>query len=192
MPQTPPTTEDVQAPRLARVVKATTIERDGLERGRIWVEAYLPFDAAAFAEFTRLAVQLGAGGPANYRAAAASDPALARRALDPIDSHGEAMLPADLEALADRFIRESRKIDVQHDESARQGVHLVGSFVNGPEIASPHYFPGAWVTVLDVEPWTPEFQAIKAGTLNAVSFQAYVRKVPIVPLVQAAQAAPAT
>lgn len=162
-----------------RVVKAVTSGRPGMEEGRIWVEAYLPFDPAAFQAFTRKALELG-GGAAGYRAAALVDPELARRALEPIDAHGEAMLPADLEALADRFLVQSRRVDVQHDEVARAGVHVVGSFVNGPEIASPNFWPGAWIVVLKVESWTPEFQAIKAGTLNAVSFQAYVRKVPIV------------
>jgi len=171
-----PVTRPVHA---ARVAKTATVTRDGMEEGRIWVEAYLPFDAAAFAAFTRKALELG-GGSDGYRLAADADPALARKALDPIDSHGEAMLPVDLETLADSFLIQSRKIDVMHDEQARAGVHVVGSFLNTDEIASPHYFPGSWVTVLKVEPWTPEFKAIKAGTLNAVSFQAVVSKVPIV------------
>lgn len=149
-----------------------------MEEGRIWVEAYLPFDPPSFSAFTALAVKLG-GGAEGFTAAAAQDPELASKALTPIDAHGEAMLPADLRALADGFMVESRKIDVNHDEQARAGVHVVGAFVNGPEIESPHYWPGAWVVELKAAPWTPEYLAIKAGTLNAVSFQAIVKKVPI-------------
>lgn len=163
----------------SRVVKAETVTRDGMEQGRVWVEAYLPFDPGAFAAFTRKALELG-GGAEGYRAAMAAAPELARKALEPIDSHGEAMLAEDLEALADAFLVESRKVDVQHDEQARAGVSVVGSFLNGPEVGSPNFYPGAWVVVLKVEPWTPEFKAIKAGTLNAVSFQAVVHKIPIV------------
>jgi hypothetical protein len=163
----------------ARVVKAETFTRDGMEQGRVWVEAYLPFDAGAFAEFTRKALELG-GGDQGYRLAAQADPELARKALDPIDAHGEAMLPEDLETLADGFLVQSRKIDVMHDENARAGINVVGSFLNTPEVASPNFYPGAWVTVIKVEAWTPEFRAIKAGTLNAVSFQALVSKIPVV------------
>lgn len=163
----------------ARVVKAATVGRDGMTEGRIWVEAYLPFDAGAFADFTRKAMALGGTSEA-YRAVQVSDPELAAKALTPIDAHGEIMLAEDLEALADAFLVESRKTDVMHDEQDRPGVHVVGSFVNTPEIASPLYWPGAWVVVLKVDPGTPEFLAIKAGTLNAVSFQAVVNKVPVI------------
>lgn len=166
-------------PVTGRAVKAEIVGRPGMEAGRIWVEAYLPFDVDAFADFTRKALELG-GGAAGYGKAAAADPELARKALEPIDAHGEAMLPADLEQLADAFLVESRKIDVMHDEQARAGLHVVGSFLNTSEIASPHFAEGAWVVVLKVEPWTPEFQAVKAGTLNAVSFQAIVKKIPII------------
>lgn len=180
MPITP-ANPDPSRPRAVtgRVVKAEVSGRPGMEQGRIWVEAYLPFDPQAFADFTRKALELG-GGPDGYRAAATADPAMARKALDPIDSHGEAMLAQDLEALADGFLVESRKIDVNHDEQARAGVAVVGSFLNTPEVASPNYFPGAWVVVIKVESWTPEFKAIKSGALNAVSFQAIVHKIPIV------------
>lgn len=181
MPDAPtsPAALPAPGPHAGRVVKAVTSGRPGMEEGRIWVEAYLPFDPGAFEAFTRKALELG-GGAAGYRAAALVDPELARRALEPIDAHGEAMLAEDLEALADRFLVQSRRVDVQHDEHARAGVHVVGSFVNGPEIASPNFYAGAWVVVIKVESWTPEFAQIKAGKLNAVSFQAVVNKVPIV------------
>jgi hypothetical protein len=177
MPHAPATAASTT--HAGRVVKAAAVGRPGFEEGRLWVEAYLPFDPQAFEAFTRRALDLG-GGSAGYQAAAAADPELARRALEPIDAHGEAMLAADLEALADRFLVQSRRVDVQHDEKTRAGVHVVGSFVNTPEIASPQFYPGAWVVVLKVEAWTPEFTAIKLGRLNAVSFQAVVTKVPIV------------
>lgn len=146
----------------------------GMQRGLIWVEVYLPFDAAAFAAFTALVLQLGSAV-----AAAAHDPDLAKRALTPIDAHGEAMLAEDVEALAHGYLADSRAMDVMHDQSARSSLTVVESFVNGPEVASPHFWPGAWVIVMRVDPGSPEWDAIDAGKLGAVSFQAKVVKVPI-------------
>lgn len=164
----------------ARVVKAiTTTTRDNMEVGRVWVEVYRPFDPVKYAEFMRL-VQANGGGDDGIRAAAEADPELAELALSPIDAHGEAMIAPDLEALADGYLKQSRLVDVGHDEISRDTVAIVGSFLNTPEIASPHYFPGAWVVVLQVDETSPEFAQIKAGTLNAVSFQAYVKKLTIV------------
>lgn len=149
-----------------------------MERGRVWVEAYLPFDPEAYRAFARLAATLGPGVD-GYRLAAEQDPDLASRALTPIDSHGEAMLAEDLEQLADAFMLQSRRIDVQHDNETRKTAHVVGSFVNTPEIGSPNFWPGAWVVVLAIDPGSPEFEQIKAGQLNAVSFQAIVTAIGV-------------
>lgn len=157
--------------RVARVRRA---DARALTRGLVWVEAYLPLDPAAFAAFEVLRASLGSAV-----AAAASDPELARRALTPIDSHGEAMLAADVEKLAHRFVLQSRKMDLQHSEEASPALAVVESFVNGPEVASPHFWPGAWVVVFEVAPGSPEWKGIESGALNAVSFQADVRKIAV-------------
>jgi hypothetical protein len=158
----------------ARVVRVRKASRD-MERGLVWVEAYLPFDVAAFSDFTALIKQHGTA-----QAAAKADPELARKALEPLDSQGEAMLADDLEKLAHCFVVESRKMDVQHDQRARGTVQLVESFLNGPEVASPNFWPGAWVTVFEVQRGSAEWTAIEKGDLNAVSFQADVFKFPVI------------
>ena len=160
--------------RIAKVRKGRKLE-DGL----IWVEVYLPFDPVAFSEFQRLAVKLGSG-----RKAAESDPHLAERALTPIDSHGEAMLSEDVRKLAHRFLVKSRKHDVMHDERPRDGITLVESFLNGPEVDSPNFWPGAWVVVMRVAKGSEAWARIESGELDAVSFQAYVKKQPIVAIVE--------
>lgn len=158
----------------ARVIRTRKAEGRGMVRGLVYVEAYLPFDPAAFARFQAKAAELG-----GWDVAAGADPDLARLALDPIDAHGEAMLAQDLEALAHGFMAHSRRIDVGHDETPRSTVRIVQSFLNTAEIGSPNYFPGAWVVVLEVDPGSPEWTALENGTLNAVSFQAIVRKIPV-------------
>ncbi len=166
-----------------RVVRTRKGAVRGLDRGLIYLEAYLPFDPVAFAELEGLALELAAKAGAtapDWTAAAAASPDLARRALDPIDAHGEAMLPQDLEQLAHGFLTDSRRVDVQHDQISRDTARVVQSFLNTPEIGSPHFFPGAWVVVVELDPGSPEWSAVEAGTINAVSFQAVVRKIPVV------------
>lgn len=145
-----------------------------LDAGLVWVEAYLPLDVQAFAEFSQKVAELGSA-----ELVAKADPDLARRALDPVDSHGEAMLREDLVKLAHGFLEQSRKMDVQHDENARSSLHLVESFMNGPEIASPNFAPGAWVVVFKCDPGSAEWAQIEKGELNAVSFQAWTTKVQV-------------
>lgn len=181
MPTPSPTAATTLAP--GRVVMARKVQNGrGMTEGRVWVEAYLPFNPEAFASFAAKAAELGTGIE-GWKAAAAAEPELASKALTPIDSQGEAMLPADLELLADGFLVESRKVDAYHDMQARPGVQVVGSFLNTPEVASPKFWPGAWVVVLRIAPDAPEFQAVEKGELNAVSFMAMVRKFPIAPKV---------
>lgn len=147
----------------------------GMETGEIWVEAYLPFDPAAFARFEALV----AAKSGNIADAVEEDLALADLALTPIDSHKEAMLQYDVTLLAERFLIESRKIDVMHDEKARATVFLAQSFVNTPEIASPAFFPGAWVTKLVIQAGSDEWDKVEKRALDAVSFSAFVTKIEI-------------
>lgn len=158
--------------RIAKVVKGSD---RGMKEGLIYVEAYVPLDVVAFAEFShRVAAHKG-----DVAAATAENPELATKALVGVDSHGEAMLPEEVQALAHAFIGQSRKCDVQHDRVARSSLAVVETFVNTPEIASPNFLPGAWVTVLKVAPGTPEWTDVENGTLDAVSFQGMVIKTPI-------------
>lgn len=164
-----------------RVVKSSR----GMAEGLVWVEAYLPLDVPAFAEFSALVAKSG-----GVSQAAKADPALAERALAPIDAHGEAMLPADLQQLAHGFLADSRKMDADHAKDAngafipRSELTLVESFVNGPEVASPLYAPGAWVTVFRVEKGSDLWARLDAGQLDAVSFATRVTKEPVVARIQ--------
>lgn len=146
----------------------------GMQEGLIYIEAYLPFDPAAFQQFVQKWTELGSA-----EAVTAAHPELARKALEPIDSQGEAMGQDDVLDLAHRFLVQSRKMDVMHDEIDRESVQLVQSFVNTIEIASPNFWPGAWVAVIKVDPGTVEFERVESGELDGVSFQAWVTKTPI-------------
>ena len=146
-----------------------------MEQGLVWVEVYLPFDPVSFADFQAAVKEYGSAVEAEKAL-----PDLARKALTPIDTHGEAMLAADLEQLAHAFLVRSRKHDVEHDEAVVGSVHTVESFLNGPEVASPHFWPGAWVVVLKVDRDSEEWRRIESGELDAVSFQAFVSKQPII------------
>lgn len=147
-----------------------------LVRGLLYVEAYLPVDLEALAQFEALAATDHAG---DYVKAAKASPELAAKALTPIDSHGEAMLQDDVIALAHLVIKRGGKIDVMHDQAPSGNARLVQTFVNTPEIASPNYWPGAWVTVIEVAKGSPEWAMVESGALNAVSFMAVVTKVPV-------------
>lgn len=166
-----PTTKRNFRPRVVKVRKA---EGRGMAEGLVWVEAYLPLDVDAFHRFSGLVAKHGSA-----EAAALADPALAELALTPIDTHGEAMLPEDLMQLAHAFVADSRKIDVMHDQQAREGVAVVQSFVNTPEVGSPNFWPGAWVTVLKIDQESEVWQRVESGELDAVSFMALVTKLPI-------------
>lgn len=157
-------------------VKRTRVSKSagGMTEGLVWVEAYLPLDVEALAAFVAKAQELG--GP---ELAAEADPELASKALEPIDAHGEAMLPEAVIALAHGYLTDCRKVDVMHDGVARTEVDVVESFVNGPEVESPHFYPGAWVSVLKIDPASQLFADVDAGKLDAVSFQAWVSKVPV-------------
>lgn len=162
--------------RAARVRKSA----EKLNEGLVWAEVYLPFDAEAFSAFVALAQKSpGADWPAKVAAAAAADPVLASKALDPIDAHGEAMLPEDLQGFAHSFLDESRQIDVMHSFERVGTVKVAQSFVNTPEIGSSKFYPGAWVLALQVAPGSEVWKAVDEGKLDALSFATTVRKVRI-------------
>lgn len=163
-------------PRIdVRPVRVRKAEGRGLEQGLVWVEVYLPFDLQAFAAFSQV-VKANGGDVVK---AATADPEIASKALTPIDAHGEAMIPADLQKLAHGFLVESRQIDVLHDTTVRKSVAVVESFLNTPEIGSPQFYPGAWVVCLRLEPDSAEWKAVDSGALDAVSFQTDVFKTMI-------------
>jgi hypothetical protein len=160
------------------IVKRT---RRTLSRGLIWVEVYRPCPSAAWKEFSALCKTAGGIVPA-----AAQDPALAERALTPIDWYGTGMLPADLESFAHAYLVLSRQVDVQHDQNPINDARIVQSFLNTAEIASPHYWPGAWVVVIEVDPGSAVWTAIEAGKINAVSIMAFCRVVSVIADLEAA------
>lgn len=160
----------------ARVVKSSR----GLTEGLVWVEAYLPLDVPSFAAFSRLVQEQG-----GVEKAVAADRVLAEKALRGIDAHGEAMLPEDLQQLAHGFLAHSRQMDADHAGGVgayvvRPELQLVESFLNGPEVASPLYAPGAWVAVFRVEKGSDLWARIDSGELDAVSFATAVTKEPVV------------
>lgn len=147
----------------------------GMQEGLIWAEVFLPFDPVAFATFEALALQAG-----SYAAAGALNPELATKALAPIDAHGEAMPADDLLVFAHGWLDGPRKMDVLHDEVVSKAIMVVESFVNTPEIASPHFYPGAWVLCLQLAPGSPEWAGVDSGALDSLSFQTTVTKRRIV------------
>lgn len=159
-----------------QTVRPVRVRKAGgeLSEGLVWVEVYLPFDVEAWSGFQALVTKHGG----DLVKAEAADPVLASKALTPIDAHGEAMTADDLQQLAHGFLVSSRKIDVMHDQAARASVQVVESFRNTEEIASPNFYPGAWVLCLKVAPGSDEWKALEGGTLDAVSFETTVVKVP--------------
>jgi hypothetical protein len=166
------TEADPRAQNLRGVVKRT---RRLMTRGLIWVEVYRPMDMQAWKDFS--AAVKAAGG---IEAAAAKDPGLAERALTPIDWYGTGMLPGDLESFAHAYLVLSRQVDVQHDQRPTDSARIVQSFLNTDEIASPNYWPGAWVVVIEVDPGSALWSDIEAGKINAVSIMAFCRLVPVI------------
>lgn len=155
-------------------IKSRVRKGRGMTEGLLYVEAYLPFDPVAFTEFVKKWQELGSA-----EAVEAAYPELAKKALVPIDTDGEAMLQDHVIKLAHAFMEQSQKMDVQHDGWERDSMQVVQSFVNTPEIASPNWWPGAWVTVIKVQKGTPEWDLFESGDLNAVSFQGDVIKTPV-------------
>lgn len=140
-------------------------------RGLVWFEVYLPIDLEALAEFSALEAEKGSA-----RLAAEADPELAARALTPIDTQGEAMRAEDLQTLAHRWLTVSRQIDADHDKAPRYSIRVVESWINGPEVASPKFWPGAWIVVFQFDRTSEEWTRFLAGELQAVSFMAHTSR----------------
>lgn len=96
-----------------------------------------------------------------------------------VDSWGEAMTAEDIETMAHRFmaLKLNKTIDEMHDEQPKQDVYPVESFI--ARKGDPDYPEGAWVLGVKVED-SQTWEAIKSGQLNGFSFQAMVKKVPVV------------
>lgn len=93
-----------------------------------------------------------------------------------LDSHGEFMLPADVAAMAHRFLKEadlSKAIDTNHD-NVPNGSYPVESYI--ARAGDPDFAEGAWVLgvkIVDDRLW----KQVKRGNISAYSFEAMVRPV---------------
>lgn len=90
-----------------------------------------------------------------------------------LDSHGEFMLPEDIEAIAHRFMSLdlSSVIDTNHD-NVPNGSYPVESFIARAD--DKDYTPGAWVLGVKV-PDDVVWGKVLRGDLNGYSFQAMVK-----------------
>lgn len=92
-----------------------------------------------------------------------------------IDTHGDMMLPDDVEIMAHKFMNDQLQysVDVMHNNKVIEAI-VVESFVAK---GHPEYNEGAWVAVTkihDDDIWL----GIKAGIYNGYSIEAMVVKVP--------------
>lgn len=98
-----------------------------------------------------------------------------------IDTHGEMMLPEDIELLAHRFMvsKLTDSIDVMHDNVLVQ-CNAVESFLARPN--DPDYSEGSWVLAvkIDEEDDSNLWPRVKSGDLNGFSIEMMVRKVPAI------------
>lgn len=90
-----------------------------------------------------------------------------------LDSHGEFMLPEDIELMAHRFMKLElgTSIDTQHD-NVPNGSYPIESFI--ARDGDPDYTPGAWVLGVKV-PDDNIWRMVKSGILNGFSFQGLVK-----------------
>lgn len=101
---------------------------------------------------------------------AAIDPTAVK--AEKLDLHGAAMLPEDVELFAHRWLAYSRSIDIQHDGIGRP-IHVVESFVNSKEIASPSWPVDAHAVRLNLSACKEAMDGFAAGRLNCVSLDAF-------------------
>jgi len=95
-----------------------------------------------------------------------------------IDSHGEMMLPEDVEKLAHRFMQLSalgQTVDVKHEQTPIDA-YPIESFIAHNH---PDYTEGAWVMAVKVND-AAIWADIKKGNLNGFSWQALVYKEEVV------------
>lgn len=102
-----------------------------------------------------------------------------------LDLHGAAMLPQDVEKFAHRWLAYSRSIDIEHDGIGRP-VHVIESFFNGTDVASPAWPINSHAVRLDVSQSKEALDGLRTGKLNSVSLDAYTfNKVVRLPAVEA-------
>lgn len=99
-----------------------------------------------------------------------------------IDTHGELMRAEDIELMAHRFLQLdlTKVIDKRHDNVPTDSFP-VESFI--ARAGDPDYTEGAWVLatkIVNDELW----EQIKKGVFNGYSFEAMVRKLPAVALLE--------
>lgn len=110
-------------------------------------------------------------------------------ALDPnavtaasLDLHGSGMLAEDVETFAHRWLAYSRSVDIQHDGIGRP-IHVIESFFNSPDIASPAWPVNSHALRLDMSSCKEAMEGFAAGRLNSVSLDAFtfdvVRRLPV-------------
>lgn len=96
-----------------------------------------------------------------------------------LDTHGDMMLPEDIELMAHRFMADVKlrtSIDTMHD-NIPNGSYPIESFIARDN--DPDYPPGSWVLglkVVDAKVWG----AVMSGDLNGYSFEAYCTKKPVI------------
>lgn len=103
-----------------------------------------------------------------------------------VDAHGEAMTPEAIEDMAYKFARKllgspDGRIDVMHDQQPGRA-QVVASFI--AEKGWSPYTEGAWVIGIQFDD-EPLWQAVKSGEMTGVSFQAWVKKNPVLAEVDA-------
>lgn len=110
---------------------------------------------------------------------AAIDPAAV--SAEKLDLHGSAMLPADVETFAHRWLAFSRSVDIEHDGIGRP-VHVVESFFNSKDVASPAWPVDAHAVRMDLSQSPEAMDGFRTGRLNCVSLDAFTfnvkRKLP--------------
>jgi len=96
-----------------------------------------------------------------------------------IDTHGDMMLPEDVAVMAERFMElpdVAKRIDMMHDNVPVSAYPIDSYIADGQDGV---YNEGAWVLGIKIEDPTLWFE-IKTGQYNGYSFEAMVKKVPVV------------
>lgn len=98
-----------------------------------------------------------------------------------VDAHGEAMMAEDIEDMCHKFLQVVAKtggavIDKSHDNQAL-AAYPVESYIETEE--EKDWPVGSWIMGVKIEDPTI-WASVKAGDLNGFSFEAMVRKLPII------------
>lgn len=96
-----------------------------------------------------------------------------------VDSHGDMMLPEDIELMAHRYLKHlqlEKSVDTNHDNEPN-GSYPIESFI--ARKGDPDFTEGAWVVGVKVED-EKLWGDIKAGRINGYSMETLVKMVPAV------------